>query len=50
MTELLANLGFALTVTGPILLLLALGVVLTRFGIITDAFIDAGSKLVFNRR
>ncbi len=44
---LISNLLFAFAVTGPIMLVLALGVVLARAGIITDGFIDAGSKLVF---
>lgn len=48
MTDILANLGFALTVTGPIILVLALGIALKRWGIITEPFIDAGSRLVFN--
>ncbi len=46
--SLLANLGFAFTVTGPIILMLALGVVLTRRGMLTEGFIDAGVKLTFN--
>ncbi len=45
---LLANLGFALSVTGPIIIMLALGVILTRRGMLTEAFIDAGVKLTFN--
>lgn len=48
MGDLIPNLGFALAVTGPIMLVLALGVVLARWGILTDAFVDAGTKLVFN--
>lgn len=48
MSDILTNLGFAFTVTGPIMLVLAMGVLLARWGIINDAFIDAGSKLVFN--
>lgn len=48
MHELFTNLNFALGVTGPIVLVLGLGVLLARWQIITDAFIDAGSKLVFN--
>ena len=48
MQILLSNLGFALGVTGPIILVITLGVVLAHLGIITDAFIDAGSRLVFN--
>lgn len=48
MTDILDNLRFALVVTGPIMLVLTLGALLARWRIITDAFIDAGSKLVFN--
>ncbi|MGB1110284.1 MAG: AEC family transporter [Gammaproteobacteria bacterium] len=48
MTDLLDLLAFSFSVTGPILLLLIMGVVLRRVGLINDAFIDAGSKLVFN--
>ena len=39
---------FAFSVTGPIFIIILLGIILARVGIITDAFIDAGSKLVFN--
>lgn len=48
MSEFLSILSFAFSVTGPIFIILALGIVLARMGLITDAFIDAGSKLVFN--
>lgn len=48
MTGILDNLQFALSVTGPIMLVLVMGVLLARWHIINDAFIDAGSKLVFN--
>lgn len=41
-------LSFAFSVTGPIFVILALGIILSRAGLITDAFIEAGSKLVFN--
>ncbi|MDI3514603.1 MAG: malonate transporter [Rhodocyclaceae bacterium] len=47
MTDFLALLDFSLGVTGPIFVLLGLGVVLRRIGVITDAFIDGGSRLVF---
>jgi len=40
--------AFAFSVTGPIFIILALGIILARAGMITDAFIEAGSKLVFN--
>ncbi|MCB1773785.1 MAG: AEC family transporter [Gammaproteobacteria bacterium] len=39
---------FALSITGPIMLMLAMGALLARWGILTDAFIEAGSRLVFN--
>ncbi|EGV33321.1 Auxin Efflux Carrier [Thiorhodococcus drewsii AZ1] len=48
MHGLLTNLEFALSVTGPIMLVLALGVWLTQRGLLTDAFADVGSRLVFN--
>ena len=48
MTDFLSILEFSFSVTGPIFVVLLLGVGLRRIGMITDAFIDAGSKLVFN--
>lgn len=48
MSEFLASLAFSLNVTGPIFLILMLGVYLKRIGILTDAFVEAGSRLVFN--
>ena len=48
MSDFLAVLPFAFSVTGPIFLILMVGIGLARIGLITDAFIDAGSKLVFN--
>ena len=48
MSEFLHTISFAFSVTGPIFIILALGIILARTGVITDAFIDAGSKLVFN--
>jgi malonate transporter len=48
MSDFLTVLPFAFSVTGPIFLILMLGIWLARIGLITDAFIDAGSKLVFN--
>jgi malonate transporter len=47
-SEFLKILSFAFSVTGPIFVILALGIILARMGVITDAFIEAGSKLVFN--
>lgn len=46
--EFLATLEFSLSVTGPIFLILGLGVWLRRAGMLTDAFIEVGSRLVFN--
>ena len=48
MSDFLHILSFAFSVTGPIFVILALGIILARMGVITDAFIEAGSKLVFN--
>ncbi len=47
MSEFFAVLAFSFSVTGPIFVILALGVWLKRVGMLTDAFIDAGSRLVF---
>ncbi len=43
----LEQLGFSLSITGPICLMLMLGVFLKRTGILNESFIDTGSKLVF---
>ena len=48
MSDFLATLEFSFSVTGPIFVVLTLGVWLRRIGMLTDAFIDAGSRLVFN--
>ncbi|THF62045.1 AEC family transporter [Pseudothauera rhizosphaerae] len=48
MSDFLANLSFSFSVTGPIFVILALGVLLLRTGMLTDAFVDGGSRLVFN--
>jgi len=48
MTDFLHSLAFAASVTGPIFVVLMLGIALARAGLITEAFVDAGSKLVFN--
>ncbi|QID18918.1 AEC family transporter [Nitrogeniibacter mangrovi] len=40
-------LDFSFSVTGPIFVILALGVWLRRVGMLTDAFVEAGSRLVF---
>jgi predicted permease len=47
-TEFLEILVFSFSITGPIFVILALGIVLERAGIITDAFIESGTRLVFN--
>ncbi|THF64506.1 AEC family transporter [Pseudothauera nasutitermitis] len=48
MSEFLQVLAFSFSVTGPIFVLLALGVLLRRTEMLTDAFVDTGSRLVFN--
>ena len=48
MSDFLNILSFAFSVTGPIFVVLMLGIVLARVGLITDAFVDAGTRLVFN--
>jgi predicted permease len=48
MTGLLDSFGFAIAVTGPIVVMLVMGMLLARWRIINDAFIEAGSRLVFN--
>lgn len=48
MNDFLTIVAFSLSITGPIFVMLVLGIVLARIGLITDAFIDVGSKLVFN--
>jgi hypothetical protein len=48
MSVFLSNLAFALSVTGPIILVLSLGVYLKLIKLINDSFIDISSKLVFN--
>ena len=48
MADFLGILDFSFSVTGPIFVILALGAWLRRVGMLTDGFIEAGSKLVFN--
>lgn len=48
MAGFLAILGFSLSVTGPIFVILLLGVVLRRIGMLSDGFVDSGSRLVFS--
>jgi hypothetical protein len=43
-----ATVEFSLAVTGPIFVILGLGAWLRRIGMINDAFIEVGSRLVFN--
>lgn len=47
MSELSSIVGFSLAVTGPIFLLLGLGVWLRRLGMLNDAFINSGSEVVY---
>lgn len=47
MSGFLEILEFSFSVTGPIFVILGLGVLLRRVGLLTDAFIDAGARLVF---
>lgn len=47
MSDLLSTLEFSVSVTGPIFLLLALGIWLRRTGMLSDAFVESGSELVF---
>lgn len=42
------TLSFALNVTGPIFLVVLLGALLKRFGIIDDPFVEKASRLVFH--
>ncbi|MFA5081358.1 MAG: AEC family transporter [Hydrogenophilaceae bacterium] len=48
MSDLLSTFAFAFSVTGPIFVILVLGIVLARAGLINDAFVDVGTRLVFN--
>lgn len=48
MTEFFNTVLFSLDVTGPVFIILLLGVWLKRVGIISDAFIESGSKLTFS--
>lgn len=47
MDSVLHQLQFSISITGPICLMLVLGVIFKRIGIIDNNFIDVGSKLVF---
>lgn len=48
MTTFLESLGFSLTVTSPIFILIVTGFYLKRINFINDTFIDISSKLIFN--
>jgi predicted permease len=48
MRNFLDVLAFSFSITGPIFVILALGYALRRWQVINDAFVDTGSKLVFN--
>jgi hypothetical protein len=48
MTAFLDSLGFSLSVTSPIFVVLLVGIYLKRINFINDSFIDVSSKLVFN--
>lgn len=47
MNGFLTQLGYSFSVTGPIFIMLGLGVALKRWGLIEDKFTESGSKLVF---
>ena len=48
MNSFVDTLAFSFSITGPIFVVLALGVWLSRRGTINDNFVDIGSRLVFN--
>ncbi|ENY73418.1 AEC family transporter [Aeromonas diversa] len=45
--DLLASLNFSLSITGPICLVLLLGIALKRLGLLPESFIESASRLVF---
>lgn len=47
MTEMMQHFAFSISITGPICLMLLLGVALRSFNMINDNFIEIASKLVF---
>lgn len=47
MNEYLTQLHYSFSVTGPIFIMLGLGIALRRYRVIEDKFIETGSKLVF---
>ncbi|AWI78894.1 MAG: transporter [Betaproteobacteria bacterium HGW-Betaproteobacteria-13] len=48
MTDFLAVLSFSFSVTGPIFIILGLGIWLRRTGMLNDGFIEGGSRIVFS--
>jgi predicted permease len=48
MSNFITNLAFSFSITGPIFILLILGIFFKRIELINDNFIEVGSKLVFN--
>lgn len=46
--EFFDSLAFSFSVTGPIFVMLGLGAWLRRIGMLTEAFIEGGTRLVFN--
>ncbi len=48
MQDFLSTLNFSFSITGPIFIVLMLGVILAKQGLINDNFVDIGSRLVFN--
>lgn len=47
MNGFLTQLSFSFSVTGPIFVMLGLGILLKQWGLLDDKFIETGSKLVF---
>lgn len=45
--DVLAQLQFSVAITGPICLMLVLGIIFKRIGLVNDNFIEVASKLVF---
>ncbi|PJG58036.1 AEC family transporter [Aeromonas cavernicola] len=45
--DLLASLNFSLSITGPICVVLLLGIWLKQLGLLPDSFVEAASRLVF---
>lgn len=47
MTDIIAQLQFSATITGPICLMLGLGVLFKRINLINENFIEVASRIVF---